>query len=485
MLILYDDTSPAPLAIRQIIGVERFADLLRQRRRLADIIEQIALIDEGRRFVRMSDDASRAAGIDMLERAPPGERVFRLPSSLVPGKLDIFARTLQKLPYALDRTMFGGQFDDEATALLSREDALSLLRITDRGERRSFFSGLSAQAMHVGNDMDLVDLRNVEAFLGYMTGATETRHFNKMAQTPGVMRKTSADIAKMRGEYTYFHVVPEPMKRFLLPTFDYVEGTNSASYAMEKLSVPDAAIQMVHHAFDAASFGTLLDAFFAFVGSRGQKTVGAPVARDAARREILGKMNMRLDAFAGTEQGRRVDALMTAGGPHGGLNAMRRRATALIEAAIDADTSNTLAIGHGDPCLSNILFHRDIGLFRLIDPRGAQTLDAAWMHPLYDLAKFSHSILGGYDFINNGLFECQLDTNLGLVLKLERGGTPEWAQAAFLHTLSVRGISARVVRAYELSLFLSMLPLHHDNPRKLPAFCLTACTIMDELEHTA
>jgi hypothetical protein len=485
MLILYDDTSPAPLAIRQIIGVERFADLLRQRRRLADIIEQIALIDEGRRFVRMSDDASRAAGIDMLERAPPGERVFRLPSSLVPGKLDIFARTLQKLPYALDRTMFGGQFDDEATALLSREDALSLLRITDRGERRSFFSGLSAQAMHVGNDMDLVDLRNVEAFLGYMTGATETRHFNKMAQTPGVMRKTSADIAKMRGEYTYFHVVPEPMKRFLLPTFDYVEGTNSASYAMEKLSVPDAAIQMVHHAFDAASFGTLLDAFFAFVGSRGQKTVGAPVARDAARREILGKMNMRLDAFAGTEQGRRVDALMTAGGPHGGLNAMRRRATALIEAAIDADTSNTLAIGHGDPCLSNILFHRDIGLFRLIDPRGAQTLDAAWMHPLYDLAKFSHSILGGYDFINNGLFECQLDTNLGLVLKLERGGTPEWAQAAFLHELSVRGISARVMRAYELSLFLSMLPLHHDNPRKLPAFCLTACTIMDELEHTA
>ncbi len=485
MLILYDDTSPAPVAIRQIIGVERFADLLRQRRRLAEIIEQIALMDEGRRFVRMSDAASRAAGIDMLERSSPDDRIFRLPSSLVPGKLDIFARTLQKLPYALDRTIFGGRFDDEAAALLSREDALSLLRITDPGERRSFFSGLSAHAMHVGNDMGLIDLRNVDAFLGYMTGATETRHFNQMAQASGVMRKTSADIAKMRGEYRYFHVVPEPMKRFLLPTFDYAETADSASYAMEKLSVPDAAIQMVHHAFDEASFGTLLEAFFAFVAARGHKTVGRSVAREAARTEILGKMHARLDMFAATEQGLRVDALMTAGGPHGGLTAMRHRATALIEAAIADDTSDTLAIGHGDPCLSNILFHRDIGLFRLIDPRGAQTLDAAWMHPLYDLAKFSHSILGGYDFINNGLFECQLDTSLGLSLKLERGGPPEWAQAAFLHALAQSGVSARVVRAYELSLFLSMLPLHRDNPRKLPAFCLTACAIIDELEHSA
>jgi len=485
MLILYDDTMPAPPAIRQIIGVDRFADLLRQRRRLAEIIEQIALMDTTRRFVRISDDTARAAGIDMLERVAPDERIFRLPSSLVPGKLDIFARTLQKLPYALDRTIFGGRFDDEAAALLSREDALSLLRITDPGERRSFFSGLSAHAMHVGNDMGLVDLRNVDAFLGYMTGATEARHFNKVVASAGVMRKASADVAKIRAEYRYFHIVPEAMKRFLLPTFDYVEQADSASYAMEKLSVPDAAIQMVHHAFDEASFGALLGAFFAFIAARGQRPLGAAAVRDVARRDILGKMHARLDAFTATDQGKRVDGLLMSGGPSGGLEAMRRRATALIEAAIADDPSSALAIGHGDPCLSNILFHRDIGLFRLIDPRGAETVDGAFMHPLYDLAKFSHSVLGGYDFINNGLFECQLDAALGLSLKLERGGPPEWAQAAFLHALGQAGISARVVRAYELSLFLSMLPLHRDNPRKLPAFCLVASAIMDELEQTA
>ena len=485
MLILYDDTQPAPPAIRQIIGVERFAELLRQRRRLADIIEQIARMDESCRFVRMSDEAGRAAGIDLIERAAPDERVFRLPSSLVPSRLDIFARTLQKLPYALDRTMFGPQFDDEAAALLGREDALNLLRMTDPGERRSFFAALNAGALRVGNDMGLIDLRNVDAFLGYMTGATEARHFNQMAATRSVMRKTSADKAKMRGEYRYFHIVPEAMKRFLLPTFDYAETADGASYAMERLSVPDAAIQMVHHAFDEASFATLLDAFFAFIATRETRAVGVAAARERATAEILGKMHSRLDAFAAMAEGQQVDALLRAGGRHGGLADLRQRASAVISAAIAQDRTDTLAVGHGDPCLSNILFHRDIGLFRLIDPRGAETLDAAWMHPLYDLAKFSHSVLGGYDFVNNALFECQLDAGLGLTLRLERGGPPEWAQAAFLQALADAGLSARVVRAYELSLFLSMLPLHRDNPRKLPAFCLIAGAIIDELEHTA
>ncbi|MDR3387945.1 MAG: hypothetical protein P4L92_12920 [Rudaea sp.] len=485
MLILYDDTSPAPQTIRQIIGVDRFADLLRQRQRQADIIERIAQTDKNRRFVRISDEAARGSGLDMLERSAPDEKVFRLPSSLAPCKLDVLARTLEKLPYALDSTIFGGQFDDEAVALLSREDAISLLRITDPGERRSFFSRFSAQSMHIGNDMGLVDLRSVDSFLAYMTGATETRHFNQVEDTGGVFRKKSTDIAKMHAEYRYFHIVPEAMKRFLLPTFDYVESGSQASYAMEKLSIPDAAIQMVHFAFNEASFGTLLTSFFSFVAARAQRKCGVAAARETARTEILGKMHTRLDTLMGTSQGRRVDALMRVNDLGGGLEAMRQRASGLIEQAIATDTTDTLAVGHGDPCLSNILFHRDIGLFRLIDPRGATTLDAAFMHPLYDLAKFSHSVLGGYDFINNGLFECQVDSTLGLSLSLEGGGPPSWAKAAFIRHMNAAGISPRVVRAYELSLFLSMLPLHIDNPRKLPAFCLTAAAIMNELECTA
>ncbi|MDZ5650606.1 hypothetical protein [Nitrospirillum sp. BR 11828] len=165
---------------------------------------------------------------------------------------------------------------------------------------------------------------------------------------------------------------------------------------------------------------------------------------------------------------------------------MAARARHLIDIAIQRDPSTALAIGHGDPCFSNILFDRRTGLMRLIDPRGAKSLDDAWMHPLYDLAKFSHSICGAYDFINNDLFDCQLDGQLVLRLQLQDGGSPADLRALFLEALQDRMPfgegSLFIVRAYELSLFLSMLPLHVDHPRKLAGFALTAAALIQELE---
>jgi hypothetical protein len=128
------------------------------------------------------------------------------------------------------------------------------------------------------------------------------------------------------------------------------------------------------------------------------------------------------------------------------------------------------------------LFDRRTRLLRLIDPRGARTLDEAWMHPLYDLAKFSHSVLGGYDFINNDLFDCGLDATLNLQLQLQDGGPPPWSQKIFIQRLQSAGINLKVTRAYELSLFLSMLPLHLDHPQKLAGFALTACKLINWLE---
>ena len=42
-----------------------------------------------------------------------------------------------------------------------------------------------------------------------------------------------------------------------------------------------------------------------------------------------------------------------------------------------------------------------------------------------------------------------------------------------------------VVRAYELSLFMSMLPLHADQPLKLVGFSLVAADLIQSLEAAA
>lgn len=483
MLFVYDDSGAIPPSIRQMIGADRFGDVLSRKRHLADIVEDVVLnCGTMMHFVRIGSAGERRALIERLERLPDDTPIFRLPSSLMPSDRERFSATLRKLPYALGAAAFGARFDDEQVALLPPADLVRLLTIEDVSERRAFFGTFGDTALQVADVMGVTDLRQIGAFLAYMSGATEARHFNAVNIVDGVFRKSSSDVAKMRGEYRYFHVVPEPMRRFLIPTFGWEEADGRASYAMEHLAVPDAAIQIVHDSFDPVSFALLLDRFFDFLRTRATVRADRETVRGAARSAALEKTARRLSDLLETDIGRRLDALMAASGPYGGITAMEAHARILIERCLDTDKYEEMAVSHGDPCLSNILFNRDIGLFRLIDPRGATSMEEALLHPLYDVAKFSHSILGGYDFINNGLFETQVDDTLQLRLMLDNGGPPDWMRAAFLARLQAEGYEPRLVRAFELSLFLSMLPLHVDVPRKLPAFCLTACIIMRELE---
>ncbi len=104
------------------------------------------------------------------------------------------------------------------------------------------------------------------------------------------------------------------------------------------------------------------------------------------------------------------------------------------------------------------------------------------LHPLYDVAKFSHSVCGGYDFVNNALSSIEVDANLKLELQRHRGGTPAWIIDAFKQRMEAEGWNYSEVRAVEASLFLSMLPLHLDHPRKLLSFALIAEEIITELE---
>ncbi|MEL6209825.1 MAG: capsular biosynthesis protein, partial [Pseudomonadota bacterium] len=72
-----------------------------------------------------------------------------------------------------------------------------------------------------------------------------------------------------------------------------------------------------------------------------------------------------------------------------------------------------------------------------------------------------------------------------LRLALDGGGPPPWAEAAFRARLAARGEGIAQVRGVEVSLFLSMLPLHADQPRKLAGFALVAAAILEELEGAA
>lgn len=502
VVLILDDRILPPPEIEAMLGRVRFRQIIRRRRRLVDEVMAAlpaALPAAGAPRVTaevLVTDAQALALAQRIENRGPGPIFLRLPGCIMPMRMSALPPLLDKARYALESMMLSPLHHDEAVALLTAGDAVAVLRAAGPQDRRAQFLRLAETVPSMIDHLELVDLRAPRALLRFLAGSTEARHFNALQSEGGILRKSSAERAKMRAEHGMFHVAPDSVKRFLIPTFDFWETPTQAGYAMEHMAIPDAALQLIHGAFDPDSYGLLLDQVFAFLAARPADPQGrSPGA--AWDSQITGKMRGRLDAFMELEVGRRLDALLRAAGPAGGIRDMQARAEAILAQARARDTSTALVFSHGDPCFSNILFDRRLGLMRLIDPRGATDPADAMMHPLYDVAKVSHSALGGYDFINNDLFRCTLGDGLDLHLSLgdraaDAGtagtspvpdGPPDWAQAAFRARLASAGHDLQTTRAVELSLFLSMLPLHADHPRKLAGFVLTAARLIADLEN--
>jgi hypothetical protein len=139
-------------------------------------------------------------------------------------------------------------------------------------------------------------------------------------------------------------------------------------------------------------------------------------------------------------------------------------------------------ISHGDFCLSNILFDSRIDRIKVIDPRGldADGRETVWGDINYDIAKLSHSILGLYDFIVSGAFDVGLVKNPGFdeySLTIYIDNRIKNIQKIFLNKKFVNEVGAQEVMPITMLLFISMLPLHKDDPKRQMAFLANAIRI--------
>ena len=114
----------------------------------------------------------------------------------------------------------------------------------------------------------------------------------------------------------------------------------------------------------------------------------------------------------------------------------------------------------------------------MIDPRGALEEKDLYIEPHYDIAKLSHSIFGSYDFFNAGLYNIKKNSSPHLNIQNKN----KEMLNIFKNYLKNNNYDYNIIRLFETSLFLSMLPFHIDNPHKIIGFILNAINIMEELE---
>lgn len=327
-----------------------------------------------------------------------------------------------------------------------------------------------------------MNLSNRNEFLKFITSGFEARFFNALQGDEYTVTKRSTNKQKIKAEYTFYYLLPEMMKMWFVMPVCYKEEPDSASYTMERLHVTDIAIRYIHGAVDTEEMRDILEKLFRFLRTRQRKEVSGAEYRSLSERLYVQKVEERIDELKKYESFPQFESLIRSGTNYNSIDEIVEKYKRIYyDASEKIPGRPEFAVGHGDLCFSNILYQKEAGLLKLIDPKGCLTEEGLYTHPYYDVAKLSHSVCGNYDFFNSGLYQVVLGADMKFHLSVDTDNSRY--TELFREYLEKNGFDYRLVRIYEASLFLSMLPLHMDREQKVFALLLNAAGILDELEH--
>jgi hypothetical protein len=490
--LIYDDSVSVVPEVTDIVGIRHYGDLLHGKKRLSSIITESAAgagINDILHIRQLNDLKTFA---ERLGHQQVGLRFLYLPSNIVAlGGRQVLTDLFGKLRWLRQNVLVTASTGQGGWSGAASVDLDTFRHLIDQrcagtiqglqGERRGNFAD-------IGNGAGLIDLSDKARLLKFLGTHFDVRHFNAISYDDHVIRKSSRNKDKIHQEFNYWGLLPDEMKFWFVQPYDLRDDGETASYAMERLNIPDMALQWIHGAVSMDAFNRFLDRAFYFLQQRPARKIESHEATKHRHTLYRDKVTARVTDLQKSTHAPQINNLLKVrdtGSSIDRFDNLVGRYFALLDRLEPRRSERLAVIGHGDFCFSNILYEKGSNLMRLIDPRGASKDDDLWTDPYYDVAKLSHSILGSYDFINNGLYDVTLDEALAPMLNLYIASPLEEMQQAFKERLIRHGFDLPLVRLYEASLFLSMVPLHIDVPSKALAFLMNADTILTKLEISA
>ncbi len=478
LLLIVDDREFTSGEVRSLVGVRRFGDIIFKRRPLYEHIRDALPAWAKQRLIRLQNDADLAALRSNLETCCEDTAACVIAGRSGFPRSDLLTQLVERLPYA----------EEDFTDTLYKPLIVFWRNAHDLVDQWSEFASAplhnweqSWQHSQRLQSLQPLDLGKIRDFLSFSSGSTATRHFNEVLIDAYYYTKSSTDKRKMQAEYSFCGLVPERMRPWLIQSFDFKDDGERASYKMLRYYLADAALQWVHGAFEADTFAPFVERLLFFISDRPRQACNKQQSATFAQDLFVTKLKRRVKEFLAMAEGQRINQLACSATPELDLTHLLNRYLNLFKRLEKAFSFDYSVVGHGDPCFSNVLYDQQRYLLKLIDPKGALTEEELWSHPLYDLCKISHSVLGDYDFINNGLYKIGFADNNDLLLSFSHTNHAS-LKRIFVNQVKTMGQDVRIMRLGEASLFLSMLPLHIDYPNKVLAFMLNARQILDEVE---
>lgn len=472
IFVIYDDSKMPGKEIKTITGAKSYGETIFKRVTLKDRMEA-EIVKEKQvltvfNYKGEKDNAALFAALPLDNNTT----IVHLYSNFGLKDTKAFSVLLKKAEF----------MNESYTAFCDNKPAMSFLDGADSYKKA--FDALIAgeyEAERIENDA-FMDLSVRANFLTFITGGFDARFFNALAGDEYTVTKRSTKKEKIKAEYQFYYLLPETMKMWFVMPYDYKEDADGASYTMERFHMTDIAIRFVHGAVDEEELKDILDKLFYFINLRATKEVSSDVGKAVAKELYIDKLAARMEELKKYKEYEQFDSMIKMGTSYDGIADVVSEYEKLYEKLAVANNRSygKLAVGHGDLCFSNILYSKEAEILKLIDPKGALIQEELYTDPYYDLAKLSHSICGCYDFFNSGLYEISIKRDLKLDLTIDTDNTSY--KEIFKSYLQENGYNYALVRLYEASLFLSMLPYHMDQPGKVFGFLLNAIKILDEVE---
>lgn len=479
LLIIYDDTVRRNDAIRDVIGEKGFADVVVRKKRLSAYYQQhVKCFFPSMRWIPISSSYSfRELSDKLSKKEGDNYRVIHCFSNFIFTDECVAARSFKKIGFITEpyKAMVG----DKVAALFFHdlESYKEYLQNVDAAVDSIAVAQENYSSFPLGG---MADISSIDNFIQCITGHADARFFNSLQGDDYTITKSSANKKKIKSEYMFYHLLPDDMKMWFVMPFDYRETDDKASYTMERMHMTDLAIKWVHGSIDHDEFIRLLNRYFHFFQSRHKKSISKEAYKEISDKLYVEKVKSRISELKELPQYQQISQLLCASN-NMTIDDIEAKYFDLKEKIETRHTFEPISvIGHGDPCFANALYNKSTQMLKFIDPKGAQTEEELWTNPYYDIAKLSHSICGNYDFFNNGLFEIQIDNKFNSKLTIDFDNTA-YIQL-FKDKVEENGYYFDAVRLYEASLFISMLPLHIDNPYKVYGFILNAVKILKEVE---
>lgn len=464
VLVIYDDSISPDAAVRSITGSNSFGNTIFKRVSLKEHMKESVLrCAEAEDFI---DAADAPACINVSNAKSFGAMLIY--SCFIITDADAFGTLLTKAVYAHEN-----------------------FRITSNGKTAGYifydmggyglWDGVNGSSYAEIKCDAFTDISEIGNFRQFITSGFEARFFNSLSGDEYTLTKKSEKINKIKAEHDFYYMLPEAMKQWFVRPYDLRIAEGFASYKMERFHMADLAIRYVHGAIKLDEFADILGRLFYFAGIRYAKDVSETDYEAMARSLYIDKVRERIQALKESKEYNRLETLIAELTDYSGLDDIVNDYLNLYSNIRSGRRfRNILVVSHGDMCFSNILYNHETSMLKLIDPKGAVSEDDMYTDPYYDLAKLSHSVCGRYDFFNSDLYDISIGEDMRAVLTVDFDNR-EYVEM-FKSKLAEAGIDYRLVRLYECSLFLSMLPLHIDRPKKVFAFILNAINIIKELK---